>query len=140
MTACLQTGNIVDDHFPTSWKVITAGKGAKHNIKDYLLSRFACYLVAQNGDPRKPEVAAAQVYFAVSTRAHEMHHLREEQERRLAMRLKVSESYKQLADAAYVAGVNTETFGLFVDAGYMGLHHHPVEELKRRKGIPDRED
>src|SRR6266705_5185025 len=124
MTACLQTGNIVDDHFPTSWKVITAGKGAKHNIKDYLLSRFACYLVAQNGDPRKPEIAAAQVYFAVSTRAHEIHQLREEQKARLEKRLEVSESFKALDRAAQNAGVQSESFGIFIDAGYVCLHRH----------------
>lgn len=77
MIACQQTGNNVEDHFPTSWKVITVGKGAQHKIKAYFLSRLACYLVAMNGDSRKPEIAAAQVYFAVATRAHEIHQLRE---------------------------------------------------------------
>lgn len=140
MTACTETGNIIEQHFTDASKSSAMPHGGEREVKDYYLSRFACYLIAQNGDPRKPEVAAAQVYFAISTRAHEMHQLREEQERRLAMRLKVSESYKQLADAAYIAGVNTETFGLFVDAGYMGLHRHTVEELKTRKGIPEGED
>jgi DNA-damage-inducible protein D len=138
--ACQQTGNIVQDHFPTSWKVITAGKGAKHQVKDYFLSRFACYLVAQNGDPRKPEIATAQVYFAVSTRAHEIHQLRIEQEERLETRLKVSESFKTLANAAAGAGVLSENFGIFVDAGYMGLHHHTRDELKLLKGIPENEE
>ncbi len=140
MIACEKTGNVVDDHFPGNGKPITGGKGAVQNVKDYHLSRFACYLIAQNGDPRKPEIAAAQAYFAVSTRAHEIHQLREEQEKRLTMRFKVSESFKQLADAAYQSGVNSTTFGIFVDAGYLGLHHHTVEGLKERKGIPEGED
>ncbi len=140
MIACAETGNIVEYHFADASKPITGGKGAVQHIKDYNLSRLACYLVAQNGDPRKPEIAAAQVYFAVSTRAHEIHQLRKAQEERLETRLKVSESFKQLADAAQVAGVNTQTFGLFVDAGYIGLHHHTVEDLKIRKGIPETED
>lgn len=140
MIACEKTGNIIEYHFPTSWKVITVGKGAKHQIKDYNLSRFACYLVAQNGDPRKPQIAAAQVYFAVSTRANEIHQLRKEQEERLATRLKVSNSYKALAEAAAQSGVQSEFFGIFIDAGYLGLHRHTVEELKTLKGVPDGED
>src|SRR5439155_9152782 len=68
------------------------------------------------------------------------HQARLEQEKRLAIRFKVSESYKQLADAAYRSGVNSETFGIFVDAGYLGLHHHTIEELKDLKGVPERED
>ena len=110
--------------------MVKLGSGAQRELKNYNLSRFACYLVTQNGDPRKPEIAAAQAYFAVSTRAFEIHQIRKAQEERLETRLKVSESFKQLAGTAQVAGVNTQTFGLFVDAGYMGLHHHMVEDMK----------
>ena len=120
--------------------MVKLGSGAEREVKDYYLSRLACYLIGQNGDPRKPEIAAAQLYFAISTRAHELHQLREEQERRLQMRLKVSESYKQLAEAAEQSGVESKQFGLFVDAGYLGLHHYTVEELKAKKGIPTKED
>jgi len=69
--------------------MVQLGSGAKRELKDYFLSRFACYLVAQNGDPRKPEIAAAQAYFVVSTRAHEIHQLHKEQEERLETRLNV---------------------------------------------------
>ncbi len=140
ITACEQSENIVANHFASTGKMVKLGSGAERSVKDYYLSRLACYLIAQNGDPRKPEIAAAQLYFAVSTRAHELHQLREEQEQRLQMRLKVSESYKQLAEAAQQSGVNSETFGLFVDAGYLGLHRHTVEELKTKKRIPEKED
>lgn len=140
MTACEKTGNIVEYHFPASGKPIRGGKGAIQEVEDYNLSRFACYLIAQNGDPRKPEIAAAQVYFAVSTRAHEMHQLRVEQEQRLEMRLKVSESFKALASAAQGAGVLSEKFGIFVDAGYLGLHRHTRDELKVIKDIPEDEE
>lgn len=140
MIACQETGNIVADQFADVSKPIVGGKGAVQNVKDYALTRFACYLIAQNGDPRKPEIAAAQVYFAVSTRAHEMHQLREEQEQRLAMRLKVSESYKLLGQAAQQAGVQSENFGIFIDTGYLGLHRHTLQELKGKKDIPEKED
>jgi DNA-damage-inducible protein D len=140
MTACQESGNVVEDHFPSAGKIVELGANATRSVQDYTLSRLACYLIAQNGDPRKPEIAAAQLYFAVSTRANEMHQLREEQERRLEMRLKVSESYKQLGEAAKQAGVQSETFGIFIDAGYLGLHRHTLQELKDRKGVPERED
>src|SRR5713226_8285956 len=140
MTACNQVGQHVQNHFPASSKMVKLGSGAQRELKDYFLSRFACYLVAQNGDPRKPEISAAQVYFAVSTRAFEIHQLRKEQEERLETRLKVSESFKQLASAAESAGVLSGNFGIFVDAGYLGLHHHTVDELKTMKGIPEKED
>lgn len=120
--------------------MIEAGKGATRKIDDYLLSRFACYLIAMNGNPRKPEVAAAQNYFAVSTRANEIHQLREAQEKRLEKRLQVSESFKQLSGAAQASGVQSESFGIFIDAGYLGLHRHTVEELKVRKGIAKKAD
>lgn len=140
MTSAKESGLEVADHFSETTKVITAGKGAKMGVKDYLLSKRACYLIAQNGDPEKAQISAAQNYFSFTAEFYDMHQARVEQEKRLAMRLKVSESYKQLADIAYQSGVNSETFGIFVDAGYIGLHHHTVEELKERKGIPEQED
>lgn len=100
MIACEKTGNLVEGHFPGSGKTSPMPHGGVKEVEDYNLSRFACYLVAQNGDPRKPEIAAAQAYFAISTRANEIHLLRKEQEERLAARLKVSDSYKALTAAS----------------------------------------
>jgi DNA-damage-inducible protein D len=138
--ALIETKQLVQDHIAASGKMVSLGSGAERKLEDFALSRLACYLVAQNGDPRKPEIAAAQLYFAVSTRANEMHQLREEQERRLEMRLKVSESYKQLDEAAKRAGVQSESFGIFIDGGYLGLHRHTRQELMARKNIPEGED
>jgi len=140
MTAVRENGMNVEDHFSEVTKVIAAGKGARMQVKEYLLSKRACYLIAQNGDSEKPQIAAAQNYFSFAAEFYDMHQARVEQEKRLTLRLKVSESYKQLADAASLSGVNSNTFGIFVDAGYLGLHHHTVEELKERKGIAPRED
>ncbi|GCE15325.1 DNA damage-inducible protein D [Tengunoibacter tsumagoiensis] len=138
--ALQQTGQNAEDHFPASGKMVQLGSSAERELKDYALSRLACYIVAQNGNPRKPEIAAAQLYFALSTRTLEIHQLRKEQEQRLEMRLKVSESYKQLGETAQNAGVQSETFGIFIDAGYLGLHRHTLQELKEKKGIPEKED
>ncbi len=140
IVACEQTGNLVENHFPASSKMVMVGSRAKRNLKDYNLSRFACYLVAQNGDPRKPEIAAAQAYFAVATRRDELTQLRKEQEERLETRLKVSESYKALAKAARDAGVNSERFGIFMDAGNLGLYRMTLQELKERKGVSENEE
>src|SRR5437764_8970813 len=115
MTACIESENIVDNHSTNASKMVSIGSGAGRPLEDYNLSRLACYLIAMNGDPRKPEIAAAQVYFAVTTRAHEMHRLRMEQEQRLETRLKVSESFKLLAETAHGASVLSENFGIFTD-------------------------
>lgn len=140
MTSCEESGNIVQDHFTEVSKPITGGKGAVQSVKDYYLSRFSCYLIAMNGDPRKPEIAAAQVYFAVFTRAHEMHVLRKQQEERLAIRFQVAEGNKKLADAAQHAGVQSENFGIFTDAGYIGMYTMTSEEIRIHKGIPEGEE
>ena len=140
ITACTETGNIAGDHFTNASKMVLLGSGSQRSLADYNLSRFACYLIAQNGDPRKLEIAAAQVYFAVSTRAHEIHQLREEQEARLEKRLEVSESFKALDQAAQNAGVQSESFGIFIDAGYVGLYRHSLQELKELKGVPENEE
>lgn len=141
MTACEQIGQVVADQFTGVSKLIDAGKGAKRPVQDYLLSRFACYLIAQNGDPRKPEIAAAQAYFAISTRQHELAQLLEEQEERLKLRERVSEDNKALASAAYASGVLSQNFGTFQNAGYKGLYGGlDVGNIKVRKDIPQRED
>ena len=125
MKACEQVGQVVEDHFPGTTKMVSLGSGAQRELKDFILSRFACYLIAQNGDPRKPEIAAAQSYFAISTRQNEIAQLREEQEERLKLRERVSENNKLLASAAYASGVLTQNFGTFQNAGYKGLFRKP---------------
>jgi len=137
IVSCEQTGNIVTDHFTDASKLIATGKGAHRHVKDYYLSRLACYLIAMNGDPRKEEIATAQQYFAVSTRAHEIHQLRQEQETRIEIRLQVAEGNKNLSEAAAQAGVRSESFGIFHDSGYLGLYTMDSEDIRLHKGIPD---
>jgi DNA-damage-inducible protein D len=116
--------------------MVTLGSGAQRDVKDYSLSRFACYLIAQNGDPRKPEIASAQAYFAVSTRRHELHQLYDEQQKRLQLRERVSENNLKLAEAAHQAGVLSRSFGEFQNAGYQGLYGGlDVEGIKAKKKL-----
>jgi DNA-damage-inducible protein D len=115
MTACEQIGQIVSDHFPSDGKMVNIGSGGQRELRDYFLSRFACYLIAQNGDPRKKEIAEAQAYFAVSTRKQELAQLLENQEERLKLRELVTENNKALAQAASQAGVLSQNFGVFQD-------------------------
>lgn len=136
MTACEQVGQSVQDHFTASGKMVRVGSGAEREVKDYFLSRFACYLVAQNGDPRKLEIAEAQAYFAVATRANELHQLREEQEKRLELRERVAKGNVKLAEAAKNAGVRSKNFGTFQNAGYIGMYTLDVSGIRERKGIP----
>lgn len=117
--SCKTNNDIVENHFANADKMVQVGSGAEREIIDYALTRYACYLIAQNGDPRKPEIAAAQAYFIISARAYEMQQIWEEQEGRIEMRMKVSESYKQLGKTAQNAGVQSESFGVFIDAGYL---------------------
>lgn len=140
-TACEQVGQVVADHFPDATKVIQAGKGAQREVKDYSLSRFACYLIAQNGDPRKEEIAAAQAYFAVATRQNELHQLYDEQQKRLQLRERVSENNRKLAEVAQQAGVLSRSFGEFQNAGYRGLYGGlDVDGIRGQKGLGRNEE
>ncbi len=141
ITACRQVGQKVEDHFIGATKMVTLGSGAQREVKDYLLSRFACFLIAQNGDPRKPEIAHAQAYFAVATRQNELAQLYDAQQARLHLRERVSEDNRKLADAAAQAGVLSRSFGAFQNAGYHGLYSgRDVATLKEQKGIAADED
>jgi DNA-damage-inducible protein D len=142
--SCQQTGNNPDDHFTGAGKMIETGKTAKREIKDFYLSRFACYNISLNGDPRKPEIAAAQTYFIVSTRELELHKiedLQRQQEERLEVRENVSQRNKSLNVAAKDAGVLPKNFGVFHIAGYEGMYDGlGPEQLKVKKGIDPDED
>lgn len=132
--ACDGSGVQSAYHFVDTNKVIEAGKGAKLERADCYLTRYACYLIAMNGESSKPEVATAQTYFAVQTRRQEL----SDQEKRIALRDRVRKGNKLLAGTARGAGV--KRFALFNDAGYQGLYGMGLAEIKLRKRIPSKED
>jgi DNA-damage-inducible protein D len=141
ITSCQQSGNDPGHHFAGAGKPIVGGKGAVQQVADYHLSRFACYLIAQNGDPRKPEIANAQKYFAVQTRRQEVSDILAADMERLEMRKQASEDFRVLSGAARDAGVQNKMFGIFHDAGYKGLYGGKgVDDIKKRKGIDRREN
>lgn len=140
-TSCRLSGNEPDHHFAGAGKMITLGKGGQRNLPDYHLSRFACYLIAQNGDPRKPEIANAQKYFAVQTRRQELSDALEADRERLELRRQASEEFRALSGAARQAGVQSRMFGIFHDAGYKGLYGGKgVEQIKQVKRIGSKEN
>ncbi|MFA5162768.1 MAG: DNA damage-inducible protein D [Elusimicrobiales bacterium] len=122
--ACTNSGQNVTHHFAEVGEMITIATGtpqeAHREIKNYNLSRYACYLIAQNGDPRKEEIALAQTYFAIQTRRQEMHELQIEDSKRVLLRDEMKEHNKNLAKAAKNAGVSN--YANFQDYGYMGLY------------------
>ncbi len=130
-TACTTSGQNAVDHFVDVNKMIESGKGAQRMIADYKLSRYACYLIAQNGDPRKKPIALAQTYFALQTRRQELHDRLPEEKKRLMIRQEVTNQNKKLAATAKKSGVTR--FGTFNDAGYMGLYGmtHKSKKISR---------
>jgi DNA-damage-inducible protein D len=137
MISCEESGNKKEYHFVGAANMVALGSGSQRPLKDYHLSRFACYLIAQNGDPRKPEIAYAQSYFAVQARRQEVSELLAADVERLELRKQTSEEFKALSSAARQAGVHHTMFGIFHDAGYKGLYGGLGNDaIKARKHIP----
>ncbi len=137
MKSCEQSGNKPTQHFADARKPIPGGYGSSQLVEDYHLSRFACYLIAQNGDPRKAEIAHAQKYFAIQTRRQELSDELLADRERLEAREQATVEFKALSGAAKEAGVQSSMFGVFHDAGYKGLYGGLGNDaIKLRKGIP----
>lgn len=131
--SCEKSEQNSEDHFVGAPKMVNLGSGSKREIKDYNLSRYACYLIAQNGDPRKPEIALAQTYFAIQTRKQEIFQQMEADEKRLYIRGEVKNHNKKLFATAQKAGVSN--FGKFNNAGYLGLYNMYKQEVQKKKGV-----
>lgn len=141
--ACKNSGFIVNDDFVKVNKIVDAGATQK-KIKDYELSRYACYLIVQNGDPRKEIIALGQTYFAIQTRRQEVadyFNQLDEDNKRLVIRGDIKQWNQMLVEAAYNAGVITnEEYATFQNAGYMGLYGGlTVEGIHTRKNLKENE-
>lgn len=140
--ACINSGQPVGNHFVEMHEMVTIGSGAEREMDSYALSRYACYLIVQNGDPSKPVIANGQTYFAIQTRRQELaddemfQRLRED-EKRLFLRNEMKEHNRKLVEAAQQAGVESNLdFAIFQNHGYKGLYGGlDAKGIHHRKGL-----
>ena len=136
-TACEVSGHVVGDHFVDVNKMVEIGSGAPRDIADVLLTRYACYLIAQNGDPRKPEIAFAQTYFAMQTRKAELIEQRLLEAERVQARRKLSDTEKELSNVIYEQTGGNQNFGLIRSKGDHALFGKSTQAMKAQWKVPD---
>ena len=139
MISCENNGNVAEDHFSRFNNTIEVGNGALREVEDYMLTRYACYLIAENGDPRKEQIAFAQCYFAVQTRKQELIEERISYIERTEARGKLRESEKRLSQNIYERGVDDAGFGRIRSKGDQALFGgFTTQQMKERLGVQDK--
>jgi DNA-damage-inducible protein D len=138
IVACQNAGQNPDDHFARARKMVNIGSGAKTEVDEIALTRYACYLIAQNGDPRKQEIAFAQSYFAVQTRKMEIVEKRLEEAERIRARKKLTETEKQLSGVIFERVGDNQSFGRIRSKGDAALFGGlSTAEMKEKLSVPN---
>ena len=135
-TACEVAGYTVLDHFADAGKMVSLGSGSQREVPDMMLTRYACYLIAQNGDPRKEEIAFAQTYFAVQTRKLEIIQQRILETERISARRKLAGTEKELSGVIYEQTGSDRNFGMIRSKGDKALFGYTTEQMKNKWKVP----
>ncbi len=135
--SCKTSKHKVSDHFPDVRKMVDLGSGSQREVEDIMLTRYACYLIAQNGDPTKPEIAFAQTYFAIQTRRAELIEQRLLESERVVARKKLSETEKELSKTIFEQTGSDKNFALIRSKGDQALFSKTTKEMKEIWNVPD---